>query len=199
MTSRRASFASPARKPTRPAPRNSRGGKARLTGPNVTILRPIALAALLVAAIGWLLTTPALRRLISPRTAPTRILVILDTVRWDYTSLCGFDKPTTPTLDLLASLPNAQYTCRAYTPGAWTLPTHASFFTGLPVLEHGAHFVPGHLLETPKLAARGLPEHIPTLAETLRDQGYQTVAISGNPVVGPESGLDRGFEIMRTG
>src|SRR5438093_3811689 len=70
---------------------------------------------------------------------PTIVFVVLDTVRADHTSLCGYGRPTTPTLQRLAKQ-GASYTCDAYAPGDWTLPTHASFFTGVDVVEHGAHF-----------------------------------------------------------
>ena len=130
--------------------------------------------------------------------APTRVLVVLDTVRADWASMCGHPQPTTPALDALAARPGARSTCRAYTPGSWTLPTHASFFTGRPVLDHGADFVDGGrtIME---LTVRPLDDRYPTLAEHHGALGYQTLAVSGNPVVGPLTGLSRGFERVRTG
>jgi hypothetical protein len=129
--------------------------------------------------------------------APTRVLIVLDTVRADYTSLCGFDHPTTPTLEALAARPGAQLSCRAYAPGSWTLPSHASFFTGLPVSEHGAHYVPSERADQPGGRARGLDGGAPTLAERFVDLGYQTASVSGNPYLEPRTGLVRGFEQAR--
>ncbi len=74
------------------------------------------------------------------RTAGSVVLVILDTVRADHLSACGYARPTSPFAEELFS--NADFaTCQAYSPASWTLPSHASFFTGLPAEEHGANTV----------------------------------------------------------
>jgi len=131
--------------------------------------------------------------------APSRVLVVLDTVRAERTSLCGYDHPTTPVLDALAARDDARTSCRAYTPGDWTLPSHASFFTGRQVLEHGAHRVAGGDDIGEWLSVRPLDDRLPTLAEELAEQGYQTVSVSGNPLLSHETGLVRGFERVRSG
>ncbi len=128
------------------------------------------------------------------------IFVVLDNVRADHTSLCGYPRPTTPNLDKLAG--GGVHSCRAYAPGTWTLPSHASYFTGVPMLEHGAHDVPlaNDQLEGATYARgtgipiRGLDERLPTLAEQFVSRGYQSVIVSGNPVLGRGSGLLRGFQ-----
>ena len=102
-------------------------------------------------------------------------LVVLDTVRAARTSLCGYDKPTTPTLQLLAE--KAVVRCDAYSPATWTLPAHASLFSGQPTAEHGVH-----TLGTPLAASAE------TLAETFGARGYQTLFLSGNPVFNGEAG-----------
>ena len=79
------------------------------------------------------------------------------------------------------------------------MPTHASYFTGLPVLEHGVHYLPGSGVLSHEQSARGLNEDFETLAETYRAEGYQTVGVSGNPVVGPHTGLAQGFDELLTG
>lgn len=128
------------------------------------------------------------------------VLVILDTVRADHTSLCGYARPTTPRLDKLAA-EGAAYTCGAVSPASWTLPSHASFFTGVPPLQHGAHELPlptdgeAHGVLMPGTAVHTLPldGELPTLAEQLAARGYQTRLVSANPVLAPASGLTRGF------
>ena len=126
---------------------------------------------------------------------PTRVLVVLDTVRADRLSLCGYERPTSP---VLASL-EAQHSCEVFAPGSWTLPSHASFFTGTGTPEHGAHSLVGG--EAMGLATaetvRPLGDDLPTLAERMRERGYQALSVSGNPVVSPASGLTRGFEHAR--
>lgn len=110
-------------------------------------------------------------------------LVVLDTVRADRTSLCGHDRPTTPTLVRLASEASA-WTCDAYAPAPWTLPSHATYFTGLPTSVHDVH-VPGVSLAD---------EHH-TLAEHFADRGYQTLFVSANPTFGAEAtGFWQGFD-----
>lgn len=127
------------------------------------------------------------------RPAPLVALIVLDDVRADRTSLCGHTRPTTPFLVELCRAPEATCRCRAYAPGSWTIPSHASFFTGIEVQSHGVGS-PSHPDEQASVFYRTLPGTVPTLAETLASRGFRTVAISGNPVLDERSGLLRGFE-----
>lgn len=138
--------------------------------------RPLrALAALLPLALAC-----------SPR-PPDLILVVLDTVRADYLSACGHAAPTSPHLEALAALPDASFTCLAEAPATWTIPSHASFLTGLHYHDHGAGFG-GFRFAAP------LPPETETLAERLAGV-YETVLVSGNPLL-DKAGLDRGFETV---
>jgi arylsulfatase A-like enzyme len=122
---------------------------------------------------------------------PTVLFIVLDTVRSDHLSLCGYGRPTSPTLQRLAKRSDG-WTCDAYAPGSWTLPSHASFFTGRSVPEHGAHFAArGEIVRG--MTIRPLPASFETLAEILRRRGYQALGVSGNPVLVPASGLTQGF------
>lgn len=165
----------------------------------VAILVALALAIVLAIAGGFAAWRPLYRRgLVGPRPdRPTVIFAVLDTVRADHTSLCGYARPTTPTLERLGAA--GRFTCRAYAPGSWTLPSHASFFTGVPVLEHHAHELPEPDVDMGRdrsaLPSRGLDGRLPTLAQQMGDVGYQTLLVSGNPVVGEGTGLDRGFGV----
>lgn len=128
------------------------------------------------------------------------IFIITDNVRADHTGLCGYDSPLTPTISLLAAEEGSVHTCRAYAPGSWTLPSHASFFTGVGVLEHKAHEYAG-TVDDPAgtvVVANPLDNTLPTLAEQMREKGYQTVLLAGNPVVGRGMGLARGYQAVRT-
>lgn len=110
-------------------------------------------------------------------TQPNILCVSVDSLRADYTSLDGQDThDTTPFLASLAS-DSAVY-CGAITPSTWTLPVHASVFTGL--------FPPEHGLTT---GEEILGDH-PTFAELLSENGYSTRAFYRN------SWLDTG-EILR--
>ncbi len=127
--------------------------------------------------------------------APSVVFIVLDTVRADRLSLCGYERPTSPTLDELAER-GASWTCHAVAPGSWTVPSHASFFTGLDVPEHGAHFSDSGT-KVRGMTIRPLPETLSTLAEQMAAAGYQTAGISGNPVLVAASGLTQGFESWR--
>ncbi|MCB9677751.1 MAG: sulfatase-like hydrolase/transferase [Alphaproteobacteria bacterium] len=129
----------------------------------------------------------------------TVVFVVLDTVRADRLHACGYARPTTPTLDGLVAN-GASLTCEARAPGSWTLPSHASFFTGLPVHEHQTDKTSGGC-ETDCFGVNGAGAHrlepgFPVLAEALSARGYQTAMISSNPVVSHFSGLDRGFDVV---
>ncbi len=72
----------------------------------------------------------------------------------------------------------------AVSPSSWTIPGHASLFTGLYPWDHGAHYRNGPILTQE-------PE---TLAECLTRAGYASSFYSGNAYVQPSTGLTRGFE-----
>jgi hypothetical protein len=149
-------------------------------------------------AVAWNLGADEVLRTAWYRASPDRpavVFVVMDTVRADRLSACGHDRPTSPTLEALVAQ-GATLRCDAVAPGSWTIPSHASFFTGLPVQDHGAHFT-GSGEDIAGLVIRPLPDGVPTLADQMAAAGYQTTAVSGNKVVRAESGLDRGFSSFR--
>jgi hypothetical protein len=122
------------------------------------------------------------------------LFIVIDTVRADHTSLCGYNRPTTPALQALVS-GGAAHTCEAYSPAPWTLPSHASYFTGASVTEHATMFVAqSDVAINATITARPLAESYETLAESFAARGYQTVAISANPILNEHSGLLQGFQ-----
>jgi arylsulfatase A-like enzyme len=144
-------------------------------------------ALLLLAACS---RTPATRR-------PSVVLVIMDTVRRDLVTPCGCEHPTTPNLQKLAN--RGTTFCRMIAPGSWTVPVHASIFTGEMPHVHGADFIPQgtSLPGFSHLSIAVMREDLPTLAERFRAAGYQTVLASANPLVHPALGLTRGFDVIR--
>ncbi|MDY6819054.1 MAG: sulfatase [Halobacteriales archaeon] len=108
------------------------------------------------------------------------VFVVLDTVRKDHLSVYGYDRPTTPALNRVAE--EAAVFEQAVAPAPWTLPVHASMFTGLYPSEHAAS------QENPYL------EGATTLAETLNDAGYATACYSSNAWITPYTGLTAGFD-----
>lgn len=101
------------------------------------------------------------------------VLIVMDTVRADTFQLldCGLEDTT----------------CfdRTFSASPWTLPSHASIFTGLYPSKHGAHanhkrLEPNNLL----------------LSKILREAGYETVAVSNNTWISDEFGFGQGFKTM---
>lgn len=113
------------------------------------------------------------------------VIVVLDTARAFDVTAGGADTlpgpSTTPVLDVLAreSLVFPQATSTS----CWTIPGHASLFTGLLPSEHHAD----------EVSLRLGPE-VPTLAAALRDAGYLTAGVSCNDLVSASTGLTAGFE-----
>lgn len=110
------------------------------------------------------------------------LLIILDTLRRDRLSAYGHTRDTSPAFDAFAA--NATLFERAVATSQWTIPSHASMFTGL--------FPSSHRLTQ---SNGRLPSQQPVLAEILRDSGYHTAAFCNNPLVGVlDNGLQRGFD-----
>jgi arylsulfatase A-like enzyme len=103
-------------------------------------------------------------------------------------SLYGFERETTPHLTEWAK----RGVCfdRAVAPSPWTLPSHASFFTG-----HMPHelFTDWTRMETNGWAL-AMDNRFPTLAELLAARGYRTGGFVANWCYGDRVfGLNRGF------
>jgi len=104
------------------------------------------------------------------------LFVVMDTVRKDRLSVYGHDRKTTPALESLAE--EAAVFEEALAPAPWTLPVHASMFTGQYPSEHGAS------QENPYL------EGTTTLAESL---DRPSACYSSNAWITPYTGLTAGF------
>ncbi len=115
-----------------------------------------------------------------PTARPHVVLIVMDTTAASHLSLHGYPRPTSSHLERIAA--EATVFRRAFSSAPWTLPSHASLFTGLYPLQHGAGF------EHPHLNQGTL-----TLAEILRRQGYRTVGFSNNAWIGDNTGLHDGF------
>jgi arylsulfatase A-like enzyme len=117
---------------------------------------------------------------------PSILLLVIDTLRADAVSAYGSSEDTTPRLDALAG--DGLLYRRAYAPSPWTLPSHATLFTGLRADEHRTGM--------PGLGV--LPENVSTVAELLGAAGYDTAALSENPIVSDLFQLLQGFEYRRS-
>ena len=108
----------------------------------------------------------------------------MDTVAADHLSLHGYNRRTSPTIDDLAE--KGILFDRVRATSSWTLPSHASMFTGRWPHELSAGWF------TPLGGEHG------TLAEFLAAHGYATAGFIANYwYCAADSGLSRGFAVYR--
>lgn len=138
------------------------------------------IGAAALAAIGFAVVRP-------PPKQPNVLIILWDTVRADRLTLYGYDLDTSPRMSKWASEHGVVFD-NAISPDMWTVPSHASLFTGLPPGTHGAGF--DH---------RWLDNDRTTLSEWFGSQGYDTYAFSANPNLSPNRvNLLQGFENIDT-
>ena len=114
------------------------------------------------------------------RGATNVLLLVMDTVRADRLSLHGYGRETTPNLKRLAGSGIRFDQAQATAP--WTLPSHASMFTGLWPHQTGVS------------ENRPLDSAPPTVAEFLAGHGYLTAGFVANTYFcNSWYGLGRGF------
>jgi arylsulfatase A-like enzyme len=124
------------------------------------------------------------------KTTPNVILITMDTMRADHMGRYGYKRPTSPRMDSFAD--SATFYSRSMATSPWTVPTHASLFTGRDPFQHGAH----------TLEAVGRTQSINllwdgfvTLAEALEQEGFATAAFVANDgMLARRWKLDQGFQ-----
>jgi len=112
------------------------------------------------------------------------VMVVLDTVRARDT----VPTAASPMPGLAAIAESGTEFTNAFSTAPWTVPSHASLFTGTYPSRHGTGG-----------ASPSLGDSMSTLAEAFRDADYETVGVSNNTWVTREFGFDRGFETFRKG
>lgn len=112
---------------------------------------------------------------------PNVIFIVLDTARSKSFSCYGYPRSTTPNIDRIAQ--ESVIFENALSASPWTLPSHASMFTGLYPSSHGCH--EKHKFLNPDLN---------TIPKVLKSLGYKTFGISNNTWVSKNFGFDEGFD-----
>ncbi|QLD90129.1 sulfatase [Natronomonas salina] len=113
-------------------------------------------------------------------TRPSNVVfVVLDTAR--ASDAPPVREETMPTLAELAAEGTAYEHAFACAP--WSVPSHASLFTGAYPSRHGAHGDHTYLDEGHR-----------TVAESFADSGYETIGVSNNTWITEEFGFARGFD-----
>ena len=155
----------------------------------VRITFPALVATLAVLAASpwvgdWIKQSRESSRPLPPPGSPNIVLIVLDTVAAGHLSLYGYERDTTPNLVKLAERAIRFDSAQAAAP--WTLPSHATMFTGRWTHELSFGW------STP------LDDTWPTLAEYLGTRGYATAGfVANNNLCARDSGLARGFTVYQ--
>ncbi len=125
---------------------------------------------------------------------PNIVILLGDTLRPDYLGCYGNTTGASPNIDVMAA--EGLRFKNAYANAPWTLPSHASLFTGFPPKAHGQTHAAVHRQGARRWVDTGvaLPRRFETIASTLKGIGYQTHGMSQNVWVGSGSTQDYGFD-----
>lgn len=145
-------------------------------------LWPSAVSFLGIVALSILLGRSATDKL--PPDAPDVILISIDTLRADHLPVYGYERDTAPNLSSLAADGVVVDPFISHAP--WTLPSHASMFTGLLPHEHGA--VDWQF---------SIPNHVGLFTENLKQRSYRTGGFVTAVYVSDAFGFDRGFDLFQ--
>lgn len=156
------------------APRSSPNRYAKLP----TISRRVRLS--LGIALSFLACAPQ-----RDNPPPNLFIVLVDTLRADRVDASGETRSLTPVLDSLADTSYVFH--NAYSTSSWTSPAVASLFTSRYPSQHG-------VLDFDS----ALPAAEVTLAEILKQRGYQSGGFSSNLLIGDSRGFQQGFQFFRT-
>jgi len=115
---------------------------------------------------------------------PDVFIIIIDTLRADHLSCYGYDRLTSPCIDSLAAEGTLFTRCQAQSP--WTLPSHATIWTGLTPVSHQA----GRRADQ----TYGLDSELSTIATILKDNGYITGGFVNVAILRREFGFANGFD-----
>ncbi len=120
-----------------------------------------------------------------PAGRPNLVVIVLDCVRASSFPGTGAPPGERAYFEQLAA--ESTLFTRASTVAPWTLPSHASLFTGTYPWEHGV-MGDGHM---------EFDESIPNVAGILRDLGYRSLALSANGIISPLLATAHGFDQYR--
>jgi len=170
--------------------------------PVVKIIGLVALNCMLFTAVEWSiaafdggsaapvvktsLPSPAHRNQANEFMRPNVLWIVMDTVRADHLSCYGYKQATSPAVDKIAA--EGLVFEKALSTAPWTLPSHASMFTGMYPRTHQTTWSHEYLSNS-----------FTTIAELLRSHGYMTAGFSNNPWVSKLSNLDQGFDTFFEG
>ena len=121
----------------------------------------------------------------TPVTPPPKniILIIVDTLRADHVSAYGYTRNTTPNLDTFFGSQGVRFN-RVISTAPWTCPSVAAMLTGR---------TPTSLGTTYATRSHSVPQNANTLAEYLKDKGYDTAGFVSTYCNKARLGFSQGF------
>lgn len=120
------------------------------------------------------------------------ILIIIDTLRADHLSCYGYHIPTSPVLDSLAGSGTLWTSAQAQAP--WTLPAHATIWTGLSVKSHGTITNLNWDLGDDSEKNNALDPELPTAPVLFNQGGFTTWGLANVCLLRDIYGFNRGFD-----
>ena len=118
-----------------------------------------------------------------PKRPPNLIVLSIDTLRADHLTSYGYDRDTAPFLDRFFAKEGVVFD-QTVAAATTTGPSHMTMLTGLQPSVHGVHA---------ESYRTQLPSGVRTLAEILRERGFETAAVTENGPMGAARGFARGF------
>jgi arylsulfatase A-like enzyme len=112
---------------------------------------------------------------------PNIVLIVVDTLRADWTTPYGFEAAVSPELQRWAD--RGVVFERVLAQSSWTKMSMASLLTSLWPRSHGVH-----------LPSDGLSEGALTLADVMKDAGYRTYGVQSNGWLEQSFGFHQGFD-----
>lgn len=107
-------------------------------------------------------------QIIKEGSPPNVVVIVLDTTRRDVLGCYGHSGGLTPTLDAIAR--EGTVYDHFFSQAPWTVPSHATLFTGMYPQTHGCSYE----------RRLWLDDGFDTMAERFSARGYQTVALNSN-------------------
>jgi len=126
----------------------------------------------------------------SPSRARNLLIICLDTVRFDAMRAAGFVEEGAPRRTWSERAVRLGF---AHAPAPWTVPSVASVLTGRDPLGHGAGVFSRPVANLDDEVPSPIAPGVPTLAERLTAEGFETRAYVAHPWFESGYGLERGF------
>ena len=116
--------------------------------------------------------------------SPNVVWLTLDSVRYDHTTMSGYDRETTPNIQSLADRSDSVSFSSCFSHARSSHASVPSILSGTYPSRHRTYF--GNKQQ--------FPDELPLVAELFGDAGYETIGVSNNGYASSLTNLDRGFD-----